>query len=1338
MAPGLNSASLLAGRTGNSDGRRGVPPPLPAAKAGLEETRSSSKRRGGASKEPALALPGLGGSVSSVGAGSLQGSSREVSPMLPSRRVRVCDVNEASVGGVTQDASAGEKQRRMAVFFLDPAQLIADIQNCTPVKKDDDHSDEDDDDDEDDDEESKEASPDEVIEGEKTKSFVSQRTPTMVKRRAGKMQAGDNEFIQVAIRIRPFLDRNAGERTILSVDPAVNEITVQLKPDEVRKTSLKDSPSASTRDVPSNKVRQYKFDYVLDSRGSEGDANFASQDTVYETIGARVVRCAMEGYNACLFAYGQTGTGKTHTIMGNMAHSQQRGLLPRILEGLFTELEARKEEVAGGAVDRKTSLQISYLEIFNEQIHDLLVPPKVGAPRDTLQVRYHPIFGVMINDLTQSSVTKIEEAMELVEFGTRMRSIASTSMNSRSSRAHTVFTFRFEQTIKDGETSMAQVQLVDLAGREQEKSSSDNKDRLKERQFINTSLFHLSTCIMNLSARSKAKKVHEADFAFRNSRLTLLLAHSLSGNSRTGMIAAVSPASSDLDETISTLRFADHVKKIKTAVTCNKVNKADIVKQLQEQIKKLTEQLNTKDGSAGSVEQIAQLEAVCSHFKEAFQQEKSRSEALAAERAECLKEMGLSVKSEGVSVMVCEGKDAVPYLVNLSEDPYLQGCLMYFLKGPEEVTIGNSDGNRVRICGLGIWPKHCIIRNDGNRRLFLQPIPRAEGDKEAPRVFLNGRRVTHQVEMRHQDRLILGHACAFRVAIPLIASEMREAEAEGGSKRDTQGALDQALAEIEDSSSQSFQHLRKYVEDMEQNVGPEMARAFVKELHRAVPLVDEANQITQEVGQDANFELQVLTDLWSSQTNVPEMVVAVLGSRRIVPGQETKTAEAPTKAGLRTGRRASGLWQLPAELMPGKSELKFVWTLEKFRERLQSMRDIYEELGRNTRAVQQRLEAEPYNNPWKEIADAEVCMMLLNGSGSTGISQMSQMIRTESECVSRMSSKAKADDPLSEILKRSQELIEGASAVLQQPVRRQRSPTLESFYPANSDQEEGLEELEMQVAENMEKLSEWYNFGRRFSISAASAVTCPPDAFTGGASRSGESRPRSKPFEGHARGQHELASHGSIETEGSSSAQGSGEVWDPRCDSDEDDDDADEHHGGNKRDADADVRASCARIMHNTGDYDMADLLEMAVDLRKENQKLQKKVEELWWKEAEMLRTGNGNDTELPMTVVGSSAGPQPFSPSQRLQPRLMQQSPMAPPQSQTILLQQQLQIQMGLLQQQQQKFETHSQFLLEREQKLQTWSDQLSRKEQTLAEMQQVAMRLVSLQAKATGPVAA
>eukprot|EP00913_Durusdinium_trenchii_P006878 g6469.t1 len=485
------------------------------------------------------------------------------------------------------------------------------------------------------------------------------------------------------------------------------QITVETRCPE-RKNSACESPLQAHRDTG---TRTFKFDHVLDSREGCAFHQHHTQEAVFETIGRRIVSCALDGYNACLFAYGQTGAGKTHTVLGDVHSPQRRGLLPRVLEGLFAELAAKTRAMTGeeGAEGPKSSLQISYLEIFNEQIHDLLVPPKVGEPRQALQVRYHPSLGVMINDLTQSNASTIDEAMELVNFGTRsrcermrtpvfakgragsagsarrrMRSIASTSMNHRSSRAHTVFTFRFEQTSKDGETQMAQVQLVDLAGREQEKSSVDNKDRLKERQFINTSLFHLSTCIINLAkASSKGRKMKNLPDV-RNSRLTLLLAHSLTGNSRTGMVAAVSPASGDLEETISTLRFADMVKQIRMLER----HDANLIKQLQEEIARLKSQMEMNQ-RWNADEQIAQLEA-----------EKSRSQALAIERAACLKEMGLSVNTEGVSVVVGSDKDGVPYLVNLSEDPYLQGCLMYFLPGPE-VTIGSSDGNKVRMSGLG-------------------------------------------------------------------------------------------------------------------------------------------------------------------------------------------------------------------------------------------------------------------------------------------------------------------------------------------------------------------------------------------------------------------------------------------------------------------------------------------------------------------------------------------------------------------------------------------------------------------------------------------------------------
>lgn len=910
---------------------------------------------------------------------------------------------------VASPRNQARQSRRMTVLFFDPQQLLQNVKDGSSRRGSKESRPEQLDDDLDAEQKDKthktypKTPKPKAISGNPLISGVSAE----VKSTSRRSSDSSGEFINVAIRIRPMLAQNKGERDILHVDHAENQITI-------------DTSSWTKQNETQQAKRTFKYDFVFDSRENQG-GNMASQDTIYEFFGDRVVTSAFDGYNACLFAYGQTGTGKTHTVMGHPGRREERGLLPRILESLFAEVENRRSQANIGKVPSPSSasgsgggdpfsVRISYLEVFNEQLHDLLVPPKSNAPRDALQVRYHPKFGVVINDLTEAVAPSIAEALELLHFGTRMRSIASTSMNSRSSRAHTVFTFRFEQTSREsGDSQIAQVQLIDLAGREQEKSSSDNRERLRERQFINTSLFHLSTCILNLSRGAKGKFQHE--WAFRNSRLTLLLAHSLSGNSRTGMIGAVSPAASDTDETLSTLRFADAVKKIRTTVSCNRVNKTNVVKELTEQIEKLKREMQQKQRAESSElqDQVQQLEAVCAHYAERLEQEQNNSKALAAERAACLKDLGLSIGAEGVSLQVGE-EQGVPYLVNLSEDPYLAGCLMYFLKGPEEVTLGSAEGNTIRLKGLGIEPRHCVIENEGNQNLFLRVI---DTGKDIPRAFLNGRRVdAHGQEMKHSDRLVLGHSCAFRVVVPLNARAHRERMASSMDKAD----LEQALAEIEDSGSRTFQHLRKYVEDIEQNVGADTAGAFVRQVHRSVPLVDEANQITREIRQaELTFTLQVLTDLWSPLTNMPELVVTVLSNMRTdrpsdSPRRSTRNireasghhhppvrqpgAQADSRGQRGIERTSSqGLWQDGDQ---GFGTLKFVWSFEKFEGRLQSMRDIYEEMQRHGLAyVQRRLDAEPYIDPWKEISAGEV-QVLIDGVNSGACHSSSGLLRRAS------------------------------------------------------------------------------------------------------------------------------------------------------------------------------------------------------------------------------------------------------------------------------------------------------------------------------------------------------
>jgi len=996
-----------------------------------------------------------------------------------------------------------------------------------------------------------------------------------------KRRKGDDEFIKVAIRIRPFLPRDGDQKDVLTVDADGDTVTLDLLANHDPRDG----------DVVS---KSFKYDYVLDSRfGSEPNPEYADQAMIYKTLGERVVKSALGGYNSCLFAYGQTGTGKTHTVLGqsHTGKTDQRGLLPRILEAIFSVAEGNAglpasprmvavspnvgaiprvatvggkalvppqkddtaEAFAEKAETRKYTVRISYLEIYNEQIHDLLVPPKAGKDR-SLQVRYHPGFGVVINDLTEAVVTTLNEAVDLVDFGTKMRSIASTSMNSRSSRAHTVFTFRFEMTHKggsaNGESQIAQVQLVDLAGREQEKTSGDARERLRERAFINKSLFHLSSCITSLARNAgKASSKHQ-DWCFRNSRLTLLLAHSLTGNSRTGMVAAVSPAASDADETLTTLRFAASVKTLKVTVSINRVNKGNVLTELQQEISRLKTEMRRRatimqhSPAAAAVEQIDQLESVCENFREQLGQEKERSKLMADQRAEYLQQLGLSVGKEGVSVSVGGADSTVPYLVNLSEDPYLQGCLMYFIMtDQEDVSVGSEETNVIQFTGLGIERRHCTIRNEENKRLFLKmmvlkPAPpaaqassqdaRRRTRDQLPRAFLNGKRVTEETEMKHQDRLILGHAFALKVVVPLSAAKLKLRQTQAGQTAvmDTDASLEQALDEIEDLTSNAFQHLRKYVDDLRLRVGDDAASAFIQEVHRSAPLVDEANRITKEVRPGSiQFQLQVLTDLWSPDTNTPEFVVAVLqkslGSSTSSPLRKSSdkspfcvgglASTASQKGGAGSGNGNMGRFSLKdgsvstrlggggvssrpqnrkGGPLPGgglweegrleRGTLKFVWSWHKFNDRLQAFRDIYEEFQQTSfEGVQRRLEQEPYSDPWKEIGSAEVTMLLegannqvnSGGQSSNTSAALENSWRHDSNGESMMSprtSNKMADD----LIARSNALIATASAKLGDGSwllgKQSRTVAPQSFTEADGIDEEKAGDNQFGTAEERE------------------------------------------------------------------------------------------------------------------------------------------------------------------------------------------------------------------------------------------------------------------------------
>ncbi|KAL3626647.1 hypothetical protein CASFOL_030196 [Castilleja foliolosa] len=314
-----------------------------------------------------------------------------------------------------------------------------------------------------------------------------------------------------------------------------------------------------------------------------------SQEKLFRVAGLPMVDNCMSGYNSCMFAYGQTGSGKTYTMMGEIDKmdgklSDDCGITPRVFEYLFTRItqeeESRKNE-------RLTySCKCSFLEIYNEQITDLLEPSSTN-----LQLREDSKKGVYVENLTEHSVRTVNNVLELLQQGAANRKIAATHMNSESSRSHSVFTCTVESRWEKDSVAhlrFGRLNLVDLAGSERQKSSGAEGDRLKEAANINKSLSTLGLVIMSLVDLAQGKHRH---VPYRDSRLTFLLQDSLGGNSKTTIIANVSPSICSANETLSTLKFAQRAKLIQNNAKINEDASGGVIA-LQQQIQQLKDQLS--------------------------------------------------------------------------------------------------------------------------------------------------------------------------------------------------------------------------------------------------------------------------------------------------------------------------------------------------------------------------------------------------------------------------------------------------------------------------------------------------------------------------------------------------------------------------------------------------------------------------------------------------------------------------------------------------------------------------------------------------------------------------
>ncbi|KAI9190363.1 hypothetical protein H9P43_001797 [Blastocladiella emersonii ATCC 22665] len=375
------------------------------------------------------------------------------------------------------------------------------------------------------------------------------------------------EAVKVVLRCRPFSEKEkaAGHANIVKIDETDARVCIT-------------DPNAGTGDAP----KCFTFDSAFDWNCKQLD--------VYNKTALPIVESVLNGYNGTIFAYGQTGTGKSFSMEGVRDVPELRGIIPNSFEHIFSHIRS-----AGGGV--KFLVRASYLEIYNEEIRDLLAS---GATR--LELKEHPDTGVYVKDLSSFVVKDVTEMDKLMNQGNKNRSVGFTEMNARSSRSHSIFTITIEMSEeRDGKECirMGKLHLVDLAGSERQSKTGATGDRLKEATKINLSL----SCLGNvIKALVDGKSSH---VPYRDSKLTRLLQDSLGGNARTMMIATMSPASYNYDETISTLRYAARAKSIKNKPKINEDPKDAMLRMFQEEIARLRAQLEMEGGAGGEGGDVA-------------------------------------------------------------------------------------------------------------------------------------------------------------------------------------------------------------------------------------------------------------------------------------------------------------------------------------------------------------------------------------------------------------------------------------------------------------------------------------------------------------------------------------------------------------------------------------------------------------------------------------------------------------------------------------------------------------------------------------------------------------
>jgi len=523
--------------------------------------------------------------------------------------------------------------------------------------------------------------------------------------------------VKVAVRMRPFNGREKKRKCKLIVEM--------------------DKDGSVTLDMTAQGKGTKKFSFDFAFWSFDNSRERATQDTIYNDLGFFVPE-ALKGFNCSIFAYGQTGSGKSYSMMGPVDNP---GIIYRGLQDFF-------KQKASANPQTKIELEVSFLEIYNEEVGDLLT--KDNSKK--LRVRVSKKKGVYVQGLTIKAVGDFEQAKWLIDMGFNNRSVASTNMNATSSRSHCIFTMYITKVVLNevGKKSLAteaKVSLIDLAGSERQSKTGATGARLREANAINQSLSALGNVI---SALSKGEKF----VPYRSSVLTLLLRESLGGNAKTIMVCAISPADDNVMETWGTLRYAARAKEIVNKVKKNKAEDPDIViTRLRENIKELKAQLGTKTTNTVMTDELKHLEAEITRKAKSHDERCQQLQKDVEEQNEELIALGLA------GILQVKADMNTPRLINISPDPMMSGKLIYFLSLDVDIMIGtkkreNPDEQRITL----ICSKSSNIKEE-HALVFLSPetVTLTPKYPEISGLFVNGVRISQQTDIFHNDRIVFGN-----------------------------------------------------------------------------------------------------------------------------------------------------------------------------------------------------------------------------------------------------------------------------------------------------------------------------------------------------------------------------------------------------------------------------------------------------------------------------------------------------------------------------------------------------------------------------------------------------